>query len=62
MLAWFIEWTTQLNQTNHWAFAVVTVLTMVTIGVGIAAVAELILTRLSRGKSGAPGHHHTSGH
>lgn len=57
MLAWFIEWTTQLNQTNHLGFAVVTVLTMVTIGVGIAALAEVILTRLSAGKSGAASHH-----
>jgi hypothetical protein len=57
MLDWFIQWTTQLNQTNHLGFAVVTVVTMVTIGVGIAVVAELILTRLSAGKSGAPSHH-----
>lgn len=57
MLAWFIEWTTQLNQTNHLGFAVVTVLTMVTIGVGIAALAEVVLTRLSAGKAGAPSHH-----
>jgi hypothetical protein len=61
MLAWFIEWTTQLNQTNRLAFAVVTVLTMVTVGVGIAVVTELILVRLGIGKSGAPEHHHRSG-
>ncbi|HSI58129.1 MAG TPA: hypothetical protein VLA16_11275 [Ideonella sp.] len=62
MLAWFIEWTSQLNQTNHLAFAAVTVLTMATIGVGIAVVAEVILKRLSAGKSGSAGHHHPSGH
>ena len=62
MLAWFIQWTTQLNQTDHLAFAVVTVLTMATIGVGIAVVAEVLLMRLSSGKSGAPEHHHPSGH
>lgn len=62
MLAWFIQWTAQLNQTNHIGFAVVTVLTMVTIGVGIAVVAEFILSRVSAGQSGAPSHHHPSGH
>ena len=62
MLTWFIQWTAQLNQTNHVAFAAVTVLTMTTIGVGIAVVAEVVLMRLSAGKSGAAGHHHPSGH
>ena len=62
MLTSFIQWTAQLNQTNHVGFAVVTVLTMATIGVGIAVVAELVLKRLSAGKSGAAGHHHPSGH
>lgn len=61
MLAWFIEWTTQLNQTNHLAFAVVTVLTMATVGGGIAVVAELLLARFGIGKSGSPKHHHPSG-
>lgn len=61
MLAWFIEWTTQLNQTNHPAFAVVTVLTITTVGAGIAVVAELLLVRFRIGKSGAPEHHHPSG-
>ena len=62
MLAGFIQWTAQLNQTNHVGFAVVTVLTMATIGVVIAVVAELVLMRVSTGKSGAPSHHHPSGH
>lgn len=57
MLAWFVQWTAQLNQTNHIAFAVVTVLTMAAIGVCIAVTAELILKWLSVGKSGAPEHH-----
>ncbi|WP_374675405.1 hypothetical protein [Ideonella sp.] len=61
MLAWFIDWTTQLNQTNHLAFAVVTVVTMASIGVCIAMVAELVLKRLSAGKSGAAGDPH-AGH
>lgn len=56
MLAWFIEWTTQLNQSNHIGFAAVTVLTMAGIGIGLAGSAEVILKRLS-GKSGAPEHH-----
>ena len=60
MLAWFIEWTTQLNQTSHIGFAAVTVLTMAAIGIGLAGTAELLITRLS-GKSGAP-EHHSSGH
>lgn len=62
MLAWFIEWTTQLNQTNRLGFAVVTVLTMVAIGVGIAVVVEVLLKRLSAGKSAAAGSHHGAGH
>jgi hypothetical protein len=55
MLDWFIQWTTQLNQTNHLGFAVVAVVTMASIGVAIAVVAEVILKRLSGGKSGAAG-------
>ena len=62
MLTSFIQWTTQLNQTNHIGVAAVTVLTMATIGVGIAVVAELVLLRLSTGKPGAHEHHHPSGH
>jgi hypothetical protein len=58
MLAWFVQWTAQLNQTNHIAFAVVTVLTMATIGVCIAVAAELILHGISAGKSRAAHHHH----
>jgi hypothetical protein len=61
MLDWFIQWTTQLNQTNRLGFAVVTVVTMVTIGVAIAVVAELVLKQLSGGKSGAAGQN-PSGH
>jgi hypothetical protein len=61
MLDWFIQWTTQLNQTNHIGFAAVTVATMVTIGVTIAVVAEVILKQLSGGKSGAAGQN-PSGH
>jgi hypothetical protein len=61
MLDWFIQWTTQLNQTNHLGFAVVTVVTMASIGVAIAVVAEVILKRLSGGKSGAAGQN-PSGH
>lgn len=60
MLAWFIEWTTQLNQTNPFAFAVVTVLMMATVGGGIAVIAEVLLLRLATGKAGAPEHHHPS--
>jgi hypothetical protein len=62
MLDWFIKWTTQLNQNDHFAFALVTVVTMASIGVAIAVTAEFILKRLSAGKSGSPGHHHPSGH
>lgn len=62
MLDWFIQWTTQLHETNHLAFAAVTVLTMVAIGVAIAVAAELVLKRLSGGRSGAPGQHHSPGH
>lgn len=62
MLAWFIEWTTRLNQTDHLAFAAVTVLTMAGIGVAIAVTAELVLKKLSAGKSAAAGHHHPPGH
>jgi hypothetical protein len=61
MLDWFIQWTTQLNQSNHLGFAVVTVVTMASIGVAIAVVAEVILKRLSGGKSGAAGQN-PSGH
>jgi hypothetical protein len=59
MLDWFIQWTTQLNQSNHLGFAVVTVVTMASIGVAIAVVAEVILKRLSGGKSGAAGQNPT---
>jgi len=61
MLDWFIQWTTQLNQTNHVGFAVVTVLTMAAIGIGLAGTAELIIRRLAA-HSGATEHHHPSGH
>ena len=61
MLAWFIQWTTQLNQTNHVGFAAVTVLTMAAIGIGLAGMAEVILKRLA-GKPGAPEHQHPPGH
>lgn len=61
MLAWFVEWTTQLNRTNHLAFAIVTVLTMAGVGVGIAVFAELLLMRLGIGKPGASEHPHGSG-
>jgi hypothetical protein len=37
-------------------------LTMVTIGVGIAVVAEVVLVKLAGRKPGAPEHHHPSGH
>lgn len=58
MFAWFIEWTTQLNQTDHLAFAIVTVLTMALSGIGIAMTAELVLKRFGASKSSAPEHHH----
>jgi hypothetical protein len=58
MFSWFIEWTTQLNQTNRLAFAFVTVLTMVAVGGGIAIVAETLLKRLGITKSSAPRHDH----
>ena len=61
MLAWFIQWTTQLNQADHVAFAAVTVLTMAAIGGGLALVAEVLLMRLAAGRSGAPEHHGPSG-
>ena len=51
MFARFVEWTTQLNQTDHLGFALVTVLTMA--GVGVAVVAELLLGRLGIGKATA---------
>lgn len=58
MLDLFLEWTTQLNQTNHLGFATVTVLTMAFVGIGIAVVAELLLKQFDAGKPGAPEHHH----
>lgn len=53
MFARFVEWTTQLNQTDHLGFALVTVLTMAGVGVGVAVVAELLLGRLGIGKATA---------
>ena len=58
MLDWFIQWTTELNQTNRIAFALVTVATMAAIGVCIAVVAELILKQVPAGKSSGSGSHH----
>ncbi|MDP1651843.1 MAG: hypothetical protein Q8L56_03875 [Rhodocyclaceae bacterium] len=58
MLDWFIEWTTQLNQTDHLLFGLVTVLTMALTGIGIAGLVELLLKGMGAGKSGAPDHHH----
>lgn len=58
MFAWFLEWTTQLNQTNPLGFAIVTVLTMAFVGIGIAVVAEMLLKRFGASRSGAPEHHH----
>lgn len=58
MFDMFIAWTTQLNQTNHLIFALVTVLTMALTGIGIASFVELILKVMGAGKSGAPHHHH----
>ena len=54
----FIEWTTQLNRTNHLLFGLVTVLTMALTGIGIASFVELILKGMGTGKSRAPDHHH----
>lgn len=61
MLASFIEWTTELNRTHPLGFAVVTVLTMATVGGAIALTAEFVLKKLSGGKSSAPDHH-AAGH
>ena len=58
MFDMFIAWTTQLNQTNHLIFALVTVLTMALTGIGIASLVELIFKGRGAGKSGAPDHHH----
>ncbi len=58
MFASFLEWTTQLNQTNPLGFAIVTVLTMASVGVGVAVVAELLLKKFGAAKSGAPKHPH----
>jgi hypothetical protein len=58
MFAWFLEWTTQLNQTNHLAFAIATVLTMAGVGIGIAVLAEVLLKQFGAARSGAPEHHH----
>lgn len=58
MFSWFLEWTAQLNQTNHLGFAIVTVLTMAGVGIGIAVIAELLLKQFGAAKSGAPEHHH----
>lgn len=58
MFAWFLEWTTQLNQTNHLGFAIVTVLTMAGVGIGIAVLAEVLLKLFGAARSGAPEHHH----
>ncbi|MEK8032511.1 hypothetical protein AACH06_16930 [Ideonella sp. DXS29W] len=59
MLTWFIQWTTHLNRTNHVGFAIVTVLTMATIGIALAVLTELIIKRFA-GRTGAPDH--TAGH
>lgn len=53
MLSAFFEWTTHLNRTDPWAFALVTVLTMATVGGAIALIAEGVLSKLSGGKSAA---------
>lgn len=58
MFAWFLEWTTQLNQTDRLGFAIVTVLTMAAVGIGIAVVAEVLLKQFGATKSGAPEHNH----
>ena len=42
MFADFIAWTTHLNETDRLAFAVVTVITMMMVGLTIAVVAELV--------------------
>jgi hypothetical protein len=42
----FIQWTTHLNQTNHLAFALVTVGLMTATGLAIAVVAELVFKLL----------------
>lgn len=54
MLSRFFAWTTQLNQTDPLAFAIVTVLTMATVGIAIAVTAEWLLARLAGHKRGAP--------
>jgi hypothetical protein len=53
----FIDWTTHLNETNRLAFALVTVGVMATVGLTIAAVAELVFRALGI-KTGRARHRH----
>ncbi|MDI6746434.1 MAG: hypothetical protein QMD17_04760 [Rhodocyclaceae bacterium] len=57
MFADFIAWTTHLNETNRFAFALVTVATMAGVGILFAAITELVFKTLGI-KSGKGEHHH----
>lgn len=58
MLSWFIEWTTRLNQDQHLAFALVTVVVMAATGIGISLVTEgfFRLLGIRPDKEGRPQH------
>jgi hypothetical protein len=58
MLTWFIEWTTRLNETNHLAYALVTVAVMALMGISIAMIAELILKLVGVRSNKADQPHH----
>lgn len=57
MLADFIAWTTHLNETNRFAFALVTVVVMAGVGILFAAITEVVFKLLGI-KAGKPEHHH----
>ncbi|MBU3910297.1 MAG: hypothetical protein KKF85_04115 [Gammaproteobacteria bacterium] len=57
MFAEFIAWTTHLNETNRFAFALVTVALMAGVGITFAAIAEVVFKALGI-KSGKGEHHH----
>ncbi|MDP3031914.1 MAG: hypothetical protein Q8N07_00290 [Rhodocyclaceae bacterium] len=57
MIANFIAWTTHLNETNHLAFALVTVGVMAGVGILFAAITEVVFKVLGI-KSGKGEHQH----
>jgi hypothetical protein len=57
MFADFIAWTTHLNETNRFAFALVTVATMAGVGILFAVITEVVFKALGI-QSGKGEHHH----